>query len=226
MTVLQFEPRDSNPNVLTQAQIHTILVKAALYDGRGGHEGPGGADILSWHEAAVMQRWTSLPLALEAVVDYYSRPAKPGERLWIMPGHVTEYIRAHNRQPQSFAEQRLALEGAPPAADERRAAAMRQITAMLGRRKSISEPSAAELAEEANAARAAAERAVAEEARRAAEEARRAQWAEVDACSRCNEAGMRVDAPDVVCDHRAAVATGKSGLEEAAAPVMDHEVAV
>lgn len=213
MTVLPFEQPDSRPTVLTPAQVHKILIKAAMFDGRGGEDGPAKVDIANWHEAAVLQRWTSLPLAIAAVVDYYSRPAKQGERLWLMPGHVTEYLRAQGRQPAPFAEQQRELTGPPPVADEQRAAHVRKIAAMLARRKSIPEPSPRELADEAAAAKA------------AAEEAHRARWAAVDACAGCDEGGMRVDAPNVVCDHRPAVSTGKSGLGEDGGPAVDHEVA-
>lgn len=215
MTVLPFEQRNSRPVVLTPAQIHAVLVKASLFDGRGGDDGPAEIDIQTWHEAAVLQRWTSLPLALAAVVDYYSRPAKQGERLWLMPGHVTEYLRAQGRQPEPIAEQqeRLQIEAAPPASAERRAALMAAVAAM-GRRKSMSEPSLTELVDEAAAAKA------------AVEESRRAMWAEVDACSGCDQAGMRLDVPTMVCDHTAAVTRGKSGLDEDGSAGFDHGVAV
>ncbi len=132
MTVVSInELRDSRPRVLTPAECHALLVKASRYDGRT----VGRENVEDWHEVARSQRWTSLELALDAVTDYYGRPSKPGDRLWIMPGHVSEYLRAENRQPKRF--DRAELEGAPPAGNEKRAAAIRQFCEQMGRKKAV-----------------------------------------------------------------------------------------
>lgn len=122
-----------NGPVLTAEQCHILLVKASSFDGRG----TGRVETGSWHDAAVLQRWTSLDLGLAAIVDYYSRPAKQGERLWIMPGHITEYIRTEMRQPQPFSEQRAAIEGPPPAANETRARMIADWADRQARRKAV-----------------------------------------------------------------------------------------
>ncbi len=132
MTVVSInELRDNRPRILTPAQCHALLVKASRYDGRT----VGKENVEDWYAVALSQRWTSLELAMAAIVDYYGRPAKPGDRLWIMPGHVSEYVRAENRQPKRF--DAAELEGASPAADESRAAAIRQYCEQMGRKKAI-----------------------------------------------------------------------------------------
>jgi hypothetical protein len=125
------ELRDSRPRALTPAECHALLAKASRYDGRT----VGRENVEDWHEIAVTQRWVNLELAMAAITDYYGRAAKQNERLWIMPGHITEYLRTENRQPKRF--DRAELEGAPPAADESRAAAIAQWAAAMARKKAI-----------------------------------------------------------------------------------------
>lgn len=178
MTVLAFESPDQSRRlaILSPEQVHQVLIKASTFDGRT----VGRADVANWHEIAVEQRWTSLPMAIAAVRDYYGRPAKQGERLWMMPGHVTEYMRVERQQPAPFAEVYAELDGPPPSKNA--SAHIRRICDDLAARKSVpgEDPAAA---------------------RAELEETRRRLWAAVDACSRCDDGGMRLDLPDVVCIH-------------------------
>ena len=87
----------------------------------------GDADVLTWHDAATLARWT-YPEAERAIRQHY---ATSTER-WIMPGHVTELIRAERRQPARH--QRRALRGGPlPASDATRTAAMAEIRRVLAK---------------------------------------------------------------------------------------------
>lgn len=117
--------------VLTPQECKMILMKAHGYDGRD----TGPVAVTSWHEAAVEAHWTDLAAALAAVTKFYSQPAKLGDRLWIMPGHVTEYIRKEGRHPEKF--NRLALEGPAPAANEDRARAVQQFAEAMARKKAV-----------------------------------------------------------------------------------------
>jgi hypothetical protein len=176
--VVPFENPDRRSPILTPEQIHQVLIKASLFDGRT----VGQADVAGWHEIAVEQRWRSLPLVMAAVRNYYGRPAKQGERLWIMPGHVTEYVRSDSQHPEPFSEVHGEIGGPPPAADERRAEAVRRFAESVGR-------SPEQIEQERTRARAELTK------------ARVALWAAVDACDLCDDGGMRVDAGDLVCDH-------------------------
>lgn len=117
--------------VLTPEECKIVLMKAAGFDGRD----PNPVAVASWHDAAVQAHWTDLRAALAAVTSFYSQPAKLGDRLWIMPGHVTEILRRDSRHPERF--DRLAIEGAPPAANEERARAIREFAAAMARKKAI-----------------------------------------------------------------------------------------
>ena len=183
--VVPFQNPDRLPPILTPGQVHQVLIKAASFDGRT----VGQADVASWHEVAVEQRWRSLPLAMAAVRNYYGRPAKQGERLWIMPGHVTEYVRAENQQPAPFSEVYGELDGPPPAANEQRAEAVRRFVESVGRSPEQQEQ----------------ER---RQARAELEARRKAMWAAVDACDVCDDGGMRRDVPDLTCEHPGSAAAG------------------
>jgi hypothetical protein len=190
---------NQHPKVITPAQCHALLVKASQYDGRR-EESLGRENIKAWHEVAVMQRWTDFETALAAITDYYGRPAKPGDRLWIMPGHVTAYIqtqkpsRAPVDEELTRQERRcLEIEQARPAPDETKAAAIREIAEILSRKKILPtdkdepERSPEEIAEAKRAAR---------------EELRRRRWQQVDDCKLCDDEGMCDDGR--VCLHQSA----------------------
>lgn len=194
MTVLPFAQPDRPDPVLTSEQVHQVLIKASSFDSRT----VGMVDVADWHEIAVEQRWRSLPLAMAAVRNYYGRPAKQGERLWIMPGHITEYIRTESRHPAPFETIRqAAIEGASPVSDAARAEHVRRITEQLGRSKSI--PEAVSPAEQERQR---------QQARAELDAHRAAMWATVDACGLCDTGGMRLDAPTIVCGHSDAAAQG------------------
>lgn len=199
------------PSVLTPSEVHQILTKAAVFDGRT----VGLGDTAAWHEVAQAQRWTSLPLALAAVTEYYGRPAKQGERLWLMPGHVTDYVRVQARQPAPAGEVLAIGASAPTATESHRAAQLREIAAILARKKSIPDRAESDRVDESAVAKAARER------------ARAVAWERVDSCGACDRQGMRLDRPDVVCAHAAAAAVkDEERLDEAGSSAVDFEVSV
>lgn len=81
--------------------------------------------ILAWREAGERARWT-LPEALDAVHSHFAESTG-----WIMPGHVTERIRATRRA--LAARDQAAIEAAPDAASpERFRAIIAAIASKLG----------------------------------------------------------------------------------------------
>lgn len=191
MTTLSISDlRDRRPQTLTPAHCHVLLVKASRYDGRT----VGKENVEDWHEIAVTQRWTSLELAMAAITDYYGRAAKPGDRLWIMPGHVTEYVRSENRQPAHTSAKELESAAPQTASEKARADALNEIVAMLGRRKMIPGDETSSVVRSPKEVEA--------ERRQARAEIRKARWTLVDGCGLCNDEGMRLDSP-AVCDHPA-----------------------
>jgi hypothetical protein len=89
-----------------------------------------GITVAAWSESARRARWT-VREATEAVHEHFANT--PGT--WLMPGHVTERVRASRRQPAPIDELR-ALEPAPPASPEKRAAVMDMVR-QLAERKSV-----------------------------------------------------------------------------------------
>lgn len=77
---------------LTESEVRRLLAVVMAYDNRK----PGDAAVLAWAEAARRGGWT-LDGALDAVHQHYSRSTE-----WIMPGHITETLRAAARQPAPF----------------------------------------------------------------------------------------------------------------------------
>lgn len=75
--------------------------------------------VATWCEAARRANWRR-ESALEAIHAHYA-----GSTAWIMPGHVTEQIKAKSRQPAPVAE--LLELDKPVASPERRAELMAQI---------------------------------------------------------------------------------------------------
>lgn len=94
-----------------------VLAAAMAYDNRK----PGEANIAAWIEAARRGRW-SLTDAIEAVHEHYAKSPD-----FLMPAHVTAYIRSKMRQPQPVAEAVAQLEQGPPASEETRRRAMEEI---------------------------------------------------------------------------------------------------
>lgn len=100
---------------MLEQEVRAILAAAMAYDNRK----PGEANIAAWMEAAVRGRWT-FEEALEAVHDHYLKSPD-----WLMPAHVTAFIRAKMRQPQPASEAIAQLGATPPASDEARERAKR-----------------------------------------------------------------------------------------------------
>lgn len=97
-----------------------MLAIAMAYDNRK----PGEANIAAWFTAADRGRWTYAD-AVEAVHDHYAKSPD-----FLMPAHVTAFVRAKMRQPAPASEAVAHLEGARPASDETRQKAMEE---MFGR---------------------------------------------------------------------------------------------
>lgn len=105
---------------MLEHEVRQILATAMAYDNRR----PGEANIAAWTEAAERGRWTFAD-ALEAVHEHYAKSPD-----FLMPAHVTAYIRQKMRQPQPVAEAIAQLESAPPASEAARKKAMDE---MFGR---------------------------------------------------------------------------------------------
>lgn len=80
---------------LTLAEVKFLLGHAMGYDNR---KMPGDANLAAWVEASRRASWT-LPAALEALHEHYAHSAE-----FLMPGHITERIRANRRQPPPVRE--------------------------------------------------------------------------------------------------------------------------
>jgi hypothetical protein len=100
---------------VTRDEIVELLQVVTAYDNRNLDT----LIVATWSEAARRANW-SREGALEAIHAHYA-----GSTAWIMPGHVTELLRAKSRQPASAAEV-LQLDK-PVASPERRAELMAQI---------------------------------------------------------------------------------------------------
>lgn len=111
---------------MNRDEVVNLLQAICVYDGRK----LDGLVVAAWTESATRARWTFAD-ALEAVHEHYAKSTA-----WLMPGHVTELIRAAKRQPAPVEELR-ALDAPPPASPERRAELMEQIR-KLADRKSVS----------------------------------------------------------------------------------------
>ncbi|MCG3757384.1 hypothetical protein [Amycolatopsis sp. Poz14] len=105
---------------LTDEQIRAVLAAAMGYDNRR----PGDLNVAAWREASQVGRWT-LGEAVEAVHQHYATQTD-----FLMPGHVTQRIKAARRTAPLPAERQLPT--APPAEPERVRAAVAEIGARLG----------------------------------------------------------------------------------------------
>lgn len=104
---------------LTDTEVRVLLGHAMAYDNR---KVPGEANRAAWVEASRRNNWT-LDAALEALHQHYATSSE-----FVMPGHLTQLIRAERRQPAPFVP-----EPPPPAIE----AAVAEVTRAL---PSTSEP--------------------------------------------------------------------------------------
>ncbi|NEW49373.1 hypothetical protein GV792_04855 [Nocardia cyriacigeorgica] len=102
---------------MTRDEIITVLQAAAAYDNRR----IDGVMVAAWSESAHRAGWTAAA-AVDAVHDHFAFTA--GE--YLMPGHITERIRAARRHAPPIAEVRE-LNAAPPASEAKRAAVMEMV---------------------------------------------------------------------------------------------------
>lgn len=84
---------------MTRDEVVELLQIAAAYDRRT----IGQADVIAWEDAAERGRWTAQD-AQEAVRRHYATSTA-----YLMPGHVTEALRAKRTMPEAAADQRRAL---------------------------------------------------------------------------------------------------------------------
>lgn len=120
---------------ISHQEIITLLSMLTALDARN----VGEADVLLWHAAANAERWT-YPQAERAIVQLAARWTP--EQAWrIVPGHVTELIRAARRQPAPVAEVLPALPAAEQATADQRAAAIRSFAESVAARKRMPDAS-------------------------------------------------------------------------------------
>lgn len=109
---------------MTRNEILDLLSAVTAYDNRE----PTEALLAAWSAAAQIARWTFVE-ALAAVHHHYATSTD-----YLMPGHVTHWIRAH-RPPAAVAEpdgpQQLEQ---PPASDETRRRVMELVREIAARR--------------------------------------------------------------------------------------------
>lgn len=103
---------------MNRNEIVDLLSAAIAYDNRN----PTEAQILAWGEAADRARWTYRE-ALDAVHTHYSRSSD-----YVMPGHITELIKAERNQPPH----RPALAPPPPADPDHVATVLDELAGRLG----------------------------------------------------------------------------------------------
>lgn len=107
---------------LTQDEVRALLAIAVAYDNRK----PGEVTIAAWMEASERGRWT-FPAAVEAIHEHYATSTQ-----FLMPGHITAFVRAKMRLPAPVREV-ARLEGAQPAAEDAR----RRFSALIRARFSM-----------------------------------------------------------------------------------------
>lgn len=110
---------------MTPDEIINLLTAAAAFDRRK----VGEADVRAWADAAGRGRWT-YDEALEAVKAHYA-----DSTAWLMPGHVTEAIRARRTQPAPAAA--LPAPDRPPADPVHVRAALADIAEKLGWERAV-----------------------------------------------------------------------------------------
>ena len=105
-------------------EVIALLQVANGYDNRK----IDGIAVAAWSESARRARWT-LAEAVDAVHEHYAN----APREYLMPGHVTERVRAARRHPAPMSEVR-ALDPPPPASPERRAEVMAMVRELANRK--------------------------------------------------------------------------------------------
>jgi hypothetical protein len=113
---------ESGIESMNRDQVVQLLQVVTAYDNRKLDQ----VLVAAWNESATRGHWEFEP-ALNAVHDHYA-----GSTAWIMPGHVTERIKAKSRQPAPAAEV-LELDK-PIASPERRAELMAEIRKIADRK--------------------------------------------------------------------------------------------
>lgn len=110
---------------MTEQEIKTLLALAMSYDNRR----PGEANVAAWMEAAARGRWT-FDAAVEAIHEHYVRSSD-----FIMPAHITAFVRLRMRSPQPVSEAVAYLDAVRPASEETRQRAMQEIRRFADRFK-------------------------------------------------------------------------------------------
>lgn len=101
---------------MTHDEIVQLLQVISAYDSRK----IDGPTVAAWKESAARGRWKS-ESAFEAVHTHFAKSTA-----WLMPGHVSELIRAGNRHPAPASEV-LSVERGAPASEETRTRLMAEI---------------------------------------------------------------------------------------------------
>ncbi|MGW6698821.1 hypothetical protein [Nocardia sp. NPDC055049] len=101
---------------MTRDDIITVLQTAGAYDNRKIDR----VMIAAWSESARRAGW-SVGDAVDAVHEHFANTTA-----YLMPGHITERIRAERRHAPPIAEVR-AIDPPPPASEEKRAAVMEMV---------------------------------------------------------------------------------------------------
>lgn len=81
---------------MTEDEVIGLLQVAAMYD----HRNIGQTEITAWSDAAGRGRWTA-DAAQDAIRRHYATSTA-----YLMPGHVTELLRAERRQPEAYGDRR------------------------------------------------------------------------------------------------------------------------
>lgn len=122
--------------LLTRDQVVEVLQVAATYDRRT----IGDTDVIAWAHAAKQGRWAvSVPgggwsnhAAIEGVRHHYATSTA-----YLMPGHITDYMRGWRRQPPPVAEVEGLIPAAPPATAEARQRALEEFARRRGLPKDV-----------------------------------------------------------------------------------------
>lgn len=108
---------------MSRDDVAALLQIAATYDNRNIDD----AVINAWLGTARDGRWT-YELAVAAIRHHYTE-----QTAWIMPGHITQFIRNERRKPAPASEVIGELEG-PKSTSAGREAAMRVFLSMVGKK--------------------------------------------------------------------------------------------
>lgn len=101
---------------MTRDDIITVLQAAAAYDNRKIDR----VMIAAWSESARRAGWNAAA-AVDAVHEHFANSVA-----YLMPGHITERLRADSRHAPPIAEVR-AIDPPPPASEDKRAAVMAMV---------------------------------------------------------------------------------------------------